>query len=97
MIKYIDTEGVSRTYTADFLVNEKILVEVKTRNHQQDPKVQEKARAAKAFCTEKGWKYLMLEPKGFTRSEVISLRKNKVISLTRKNEEKYQKYIQEEA
>lgn len=55
-IRY-EYEGRVRYYLADFLVEEKRLVEIKPKRLQNDPEVLAKAEAAKHFCSKMGLIY----------------------------------------
>lgn len=74
-IKYIDQKGVNRTYVADFLINENILVEVKPKPLWNVKSVQIKAEAGRKFCSNLGWEYKLIDievDKDILREKLVS-------------------------
>lgn len=61
-IPYVDPTGHERTYTPDFLVNERQLVEIKPLRLHGSPLVVAKKAAAEKFCGLHGFEYLLLSP-----------------------------------
>lgn len=62
-IRYIDYNGRQRTYRADFLVDEKWLVEVKPIKLFNTPRNMFKKKAAIDFCKQKGYQYVIVDVK----------------------------------
>lgn len=60
-IPYVDPLGAPRTYFADFIVEDKVLVESKPMRLWGTPLVACKRSAAVAFCSEREWAYCMYE------------------------------------
>jgi hypothetical protein len=54
--------GKKRTYVADFIINEKYMIEIKPKKLHQSKLVQIKAKAAINFCNEIGLKYKLIDP-----------------------------------
>lgn len=61
MIPYTDPCGVERTYTADFLVEEKYLIEVKPKRLWNTPKILLKRMAGEKFCEQFGYIYTIVD------------------------------------
>jgi hypothetical protein len=61
-IPYIDYDNVERNYFADFLLNNKYLVEIKPRNLFNSPKILAKKQAAMSWCIERNLKYKLIDP-----------------------------------
>lgn len=60
-MSYLTPMGVERTYSADFLVNDNILVEIKPKRLHTTPLIKAKTAAAETFCKERGWTYLLTD------------------------------------
>lgn len=60
-IKYEKYDGTERTYSPDFIVNEKYLVEVKPKRLFKTPLNLLKSKAAKKYCKENNLKYKILD------------------------------------
>ena len=88
-IKYVDYKGDERTYTADFLVEEKELIEVKPKKLKKSLIVRLKAKAARKFCKEKGFTYKIKDVKILLEKEIKKLHDDKIIKFTNRYEEKY--------
>lgn len=90
-IEYKKYDNSDRTYFADFVLEGKILAEIKPKRLINTPLIQLKAIAAHAFCKNKG-----LEYKIFTENDFEKLSKNKIYDLYKKNEIKLLKKSHEE-
>jgi len=88
-IKYVDYKGDERTYVADFLVEEKELIEVKPTKLKKSLTVRAKAKAARKFCKEKGLIYKIKDVKILLEKEIKELHDKKIIKFTDRYEEKY--------
>lgn len=88
-IKYIDYKRSERTYVADFLVEEKELIEVKPKKLKKSLTVRLKAEAARKFCKEKGLIYKIVDVKTLSEKEIKELHDKKIIKFTDRYEEKY--------
>lgn len=85
---YVDSKGSSRTYVADFLVNENILIEVKPKRLWDHPDVVAKADAGRKFCQSKNWEYRLVD------IEIDrDLLKNKILSGDLKIKDKYKERV----
>ena len=88
-MKYIDYKGDERTYIADFLVEEKDLIEVKPEKLRSSLIVRLKAEAARKFCKEKGLTYKIESIKILTKEKIRKLHDNKMIKFTDRYEKMY--------
>ena len=88
-IIYIDYKGDKRTYVADFLVEEKYLIEVKPKKLQSSITVRLKQAAAEKFCKEKGLIYKIEDIKTLSEKEIKKLHDSGNIKFTNRYEEKY--------
>jgi hypothetical protein len=61
-IHYKGFDGQDRTYRADFLVNDRVLVEVKPIRFHKTPTVLLKKEAAEEFCNTRGLEYRLEDP-----------------------------------
>lgn len=89
-ISYIDPNGTTRTYRADFLVDNKILVEVKPTKLKSSRIVMAKEAAATAFCEARGWTYCLVDPPKLTDAEIKQLHDTGQIKFMDKYESFYQ-------
>lgn len=89
-IPYIDPNGVSRTYRADFLLDKKTLVEVKPTKLKSSRTVRAKEAAAKRFCEEQGWEYRLVDPPKLTDAEIKHLHQTGQIKFMDRYEILYQ-------
>ncbi len=72
-IPYISWDGSKRTYRADFLINDKYLIECKPKKLFNTPSNKLKKEAAEKFCQEKGLIYAIEDAHRLSTSELISL------------------------
>jgi hypothetical protein len=90
MIEYLDFAGKVRNYFADFIVDEKKLVEVKpTKLHGSDA-VKRKQAAAELFCSAHGLSYELVDSSPLSPEEIKSLHDTQKIIFTKKYEKLYQ-------
>jgi len=89
-IPYIDYKNKKRTYRADFILDNKIMIEVKPKKLMDTPTNTLKKNAALKFCSKNGLDYRMVDIKRLGQKKIIDLFKNKEIILT----EKYKKYME---
>jgi hypothetical protein len=92
-IKYIDYKGDERTYVADFLINEEVLVEVKPTKLKSSLSVRLKAEAAKKFCKNKGLIYKIKDVDRITDKEIRNLHDSKLLKFTSRYEALYNERI----
>lgn len=72
-IPYKDWDGTSRTYRADFFVENKKLVEVKPNRLKHAVTNSLKAKAAKRFCKKNGYKYEIVEAKMMKDDQIMDM------------------------
>ena len=86
-INYINWDGTKRTYTADFFVEGKWLIECKPIKLHKSTNVRLKVEAAEKFCKEKGYEYKLVDPKPLPNDEVVRLYNEGSIKFIPKYEE----------
>jgi hypothetical protein len=92
-IKYKDYNGVDRTYRADFIINDKTIVEIKPKKLMETPNNKLKKEAAIEFCKLNNYKYVMVDIKILDMNKIIDLYKNKLVKFVKKYNEKLEKII----
>ena len=60
-IKYRNYDGTHRTYRPDFLINDRILIEIKPKRLQKSPLILLKTAAAIEFCENKNLEYQIID------------------------------------
>jgi hypothetical protein len=92
-ISYVDYFGISRTYRADFLLNEKILIEVKPIKLFNTLTNILKKRAAIEFCKQNNMEYRIVDVKPLGIDILKSMYENKDIIFIERYEEKMEKFL----
>ena len=93
-IPYFGVKGEKRTYVADFLINEKYLVEIKPKKLHGSRIVQLKKEAAINFCNNKGLIYkLTYPPKLLSYLDIKRLIDNKNLQFVERYKEKFNNSI----
>ena len=87
-IKYINYEGTPRTYRADFLIENKILIEVKPKKLMGTINNKLKEKAAIEFCENNGYEYRIVDVKSLSKEQIISLYDSGKIKFIKRYEEK---------
>ena len=90
-IPYVDYKGDDRTYTADFLVDEKELIEVKPEKLKSSITVRLKQKAALEFCKKRGLVYKIVDVIKLSQQEIKQMHDNNMIKFTKRYENKYNK------
>ena len=86
-VNYIDKNGTPRTYRADFLLNDKLLVEIKPKQLMQLPANILKRDAAIAFCSHRRLEYSIVDSEILPFRDLLIMFKDGVIRFI----DKYQK------
>lgn len=81
-IPYVDHLGQNRTYRADFLLNDSILIEVKPKALMETVTNQQKKAAAVLFCSKNGYEYRMVDVKTIEYQELQRLCVSGVVELS---------------
>jgi len=90
----IPYDNGNRTYSADFLLNEKYLVECKPKSLSKSKNVLEKKEAALLFCEKNGYIYKIVNPKRMGNKEIMDLYNLGNIKFIDRYEEKFKnKYL----
>lgn len=92
-IKYKDIEGKDRTYRADFVLDKKIIVEIKPKKLMETPSNILKKESAEKYCKENGFKYRMVDIKIINIDIIINLHENKSLRFVDKYEKRLEKII----
>jgi len=92
-IKYIDYKGDDRTYRADFLINDFMLVEIKPKKLMESPSNKIKKDAAIKFCREKGYRYFLVDIKLLDIDKLIELYTSGMIRFISKYKTKMENII----
>jgi hypothetical protein len=92
-IKYVDYDGKERTYRPDFILENKILIEIKPKKLMETPNNIRKKEAAVSYCEKNGFEYRMVDIKIMDTEEIINLWQNKKIKFIKKYEECIKKYL----
>lgn len=87
-IKYLSHDGTDRTYKADFLVENKWLIEVKPMKLMNSPTNKKKKEAAIKFCENIGIEYKMVDIEGIKNEQLIELVESGEVKLLKKYEDK---------
>lgn len=82
----------NRIYHPDFLLKDKILIEIKPKCNQKRGSVLAKAKAARKFCKAKGWEYQMMEWKS-DMQKIKELFIKREVSFENKEDEAVFKYL----
>lgn len=93
-IKYIDIDGKERNYFPDYLINNKILVEVKPRKLLKSDNNKLKFDAAFKYCLDNNLKYKITEPKIIDKKILIDLFLSGKITFIKKYNERMLKLCQ---
>lgn len=88
-IPYVDPLGSARTYTADFLVDEKVLIECKPKRLVNTPLVRAKAEAAVRFCADRGLEYRIESVMVLPEEQIKHLRESGLVRFLPRYEKKY--------
>lgn len=94
-IKYIDYDGSERTYRADFLVEDKILVEIKPKKLMETRINKLKKEAALEFCDNHGLEYSMVDVRTLSMEDITKLYQNKEIKFIKKYDMKMKELLNE--
>lgn len=89
-IKYIDNFGISKNHFADFIINEKYMIECKPKSLQNLEINIIKRNAAEQYCLENNLKYKTFSTSFITKKEFIDLVSNNKIILTKKWKLRYE-------
>lgn len=92
-IKYIDYDDIEKNYYADFLLNDKFLIECKPKKLWTNKKVLLKKDAALSFCKKHNLKYKIIDVVPLNIFEIEKLVQFNIIKFTSKSEIKFQKFL----
>lgn len=94
-INYNDYKNSDRTYTADFIVNNKYMVEIKPKKLWSSDGVLRKKEAAIKFCNQNNLIYKLRDVPNLSFETILDLYNQKIIIFTEKYNEKFIKKITE--
>lgn len=75
-IPYLDNNNQRRTYVADFLINNKFLVEIKPKNLWKSKSVVLKRESALLFCNNNNLIYKLTDIENLSNKEILNLYRN---------------------
>ncbi len=81
-IPYVDHLGQARTYRADFLLDNSILIEVKPKPLMETAINKLKKAAAEIFCSNNGYEYRMVDVKTIEYAELEPLCESGAVRLS---------------
>jgi hypothetical protein len=87
--------GVERTYRPDFIINDKILVELKPERLINTPSISAKTKAAKEFCLINNMEYQIFDPGILSPIKIQQLMENQEIKFEPKYLIKIQEYFKD--
>lgn len=88
-IPYVNWDGKERTYAPDFLVEDKILVEIKPTKLRETKSVQLKKEAAEKYCKDKNLEYLLVDAEPLSTEEIKTLRSSGKVKFLERYERKF--------
>ena len=91
-IKYLDKDGHERSYCPDFLIDNKIVVEIKPEKLQQLDLVVRKQNAAIIYCKMRNLVHIITDVEIMDFSIIEKMIENEEIKLTEKSLIKFNKY-----
>lgn len=91
-ITYYDWNNEKRTYFADFIIENKYLVECKPKKLWNSDKNKRKKEGAIIYCNEKKLKYKVTQPRKITYKELVLLYNEGKIKFLKKYDEKFKQY-----
>lgn len=94
-IPYINYDGNNRTYSPDFLVDNKYLVEIKPIRLHNTPLIKLKTECAIKYCSENNLEFQIIDQKIMELKELELLVESEKIVLTEKTKEKLEKWKQD--
>jgi hypothetical protein len=92
-ILYTDFNGINRTYVADFIINNKYLVEIKPKKLHKSKNVQLKKKAAIDFCKNKNLIYKILDAPFLTKEKISYLYKTNQIKFIERYKQRIHDYL----
>ncbi len=91
-IPYQTWDGRDRTYSPDFIINNKIIVEIKPIKIQELKNIKEKTLAGQKYCEENGMEYLITDVEIICLDKLNQLLVDNKIKFTDKTLLKFNKY-----
>lgn len=92
-IPYLDYKGSKRTYSPDFIINNKYLVECKPKKLIGSTIVRIKSEAASEYCRQNNMIYKIVSPAKLSIEKIKSLYLNSEIKFTKRYEEKAKLFL----
>lgn len=89
---HYDFNGSGRNYFADWVINEKYLIEIKPKKLWSTPQNKAKFEATKEYCKENNLIFKIIEPIKLTKEDILVLYETKQIIFNKKYEEKIKNY-----
>ena len=92
-IKYLDKDGHERSYCPDFLIDNKIIVEIKPKQLQNIECNTRKKDAALIFCLSRNYEYKIVDVE-INTNQIYDLYVSNAIELTERSKEKIKKFYE---
>lgn len=92
IVKYIDALNNERTYRADFIINDKYMIEIKPIRLANSPNNILKAAAARVFCNDNNLKYKITRCSTLNYTEIQKLKESGDLIFTNKYEHEFKQY-----
>jgi len=90
-ISYFKPTGDEATYFADYIINDRYMVEIKPKSLVNTPMVKAKSLEAMAYCEAHGLKYKIITPQKLKETNILELHKNNKIKFTKYYEDRFRK------
>jgi hypothetical protein len=89
-----DSNGSERNYFADWVINEKYLIEIKPKKLWSTPQNKAKSEAAEEYCKENNLIFKIIEPLKIETIQIISLYNTKKLKFSKNYEDRFrEEYI----
>lgn len=96
-IKYIKYDGRESNYFADFIIDDKYMIECKPKKLIKSVTVKTKSEAAIRYCSENNLKFKILEPRKISLNDLTELYNLGIIKFTEKTKIKYLEYAKKQS
>jgi len=88
-VSYIDYEGKQKTYVADFIIEDKYMVEIKPKALRNSKHVADKSDFAKIWCEKNNLKYKITNCRKLSDEELYNMISSETVSLSKRYKDKF--------
>jgi len=92
-IKYKDYKGTDRTYFADYIINDKYIVEIKPKNFHKSISNIPKIKAGIKYAKRNKLKYKLIDPIRISEEQIIKRLNNETLIFTKQYKDKVNNYL----